>query len=64
MSKFLILDQNNWRKEKKNLGKEDSEFRRGFGDRDLVAATSETIDEIQMCSKIMEQSHQKSLLYD
>jgi hypothetical protein len=39
-----------------------NEFWRRFGDRDIIAATIKIIDEIQMCSNIMEQPHQNSLL--
>jgi hypothetical protein len=39
-----------------------NEFWTRFRDRDIVASTIKIIDEIQMCSNIMEQPHQNSLL--
>jgi hypothetical protein len=39
-----------------------NEFWTRFEDRDIVVSTIKIIDEVQMCSNIMEQLHQNSLL--
>jgi hypothetical protein len=39
-----------------------NEFWTKFVDRDVVASIIKIIDEVQMCSNIMEQLHQNSLL--